>query len=401
MTPDLTGRPGVPSPAGSRLLTPRFLGVLAIALLGFGLEAIVRTVIPLMVLDRGGGPVWVGVTAAAAALPSVLFRPWIGSLIDTWRHDLLLRIGAATITIGSIFLLLPGLVSLAVVRFAQGTGWATYSVANHALMAKLAPTHRRGEASGYFMAMPAVATLVGPAAAVALYVNAGEVPPLLVALVLGVGAFVGSLLVRIPTSGVAAGSRRPARGGAMVERSAIPSTLMVTTFMAAHSLFMIFPPVFVAAVGEPVAILTLYYPVYGLVMTVSQLLVGRVSDRLGRAASIQLGCGIAIGGLVMALVLDGMGALVVASIGYAAAISLVSPTLSALTIDRAPAGRLGAAMATYSLGYQLATGASAVLWGAIIAIVGFPWPFAVAIGLQLLTIVLTLRFVPSRPGRLA
>lgn len=405
MIPERTLPSGGQSRAsGDPLLTRAFAAVLVMAVLGFTLESILRTVLPLMVLGRGGDAVWVGVVAAAAALPSVVFRPFIGGLIDTWRHDLLLRLGALTIGLGSVLLLLPGLPTLAVMRFLHGTGWATYSVSNHSLMAKLAPPHRRGEASGYFMAMPAVATLVGPAVGVTLYVAAGELLPVLLALALGLGAFAASIVVRVPEAPATAPGpgQGPSRGrvrwsaGQILEPSAIPSTLMVTTFMAGHSVFIVFPPVYLSAIGAPIELLAFYYPVYGLAMTVSQLLVGRASDRLGRGASVRLGCGLAIVGFSSTFAVQGLAALVVASIAYAAAMALVSPTLSALTIDRAPAGRLGAAMATYSLGYQLATGASSIVWGVVIAAVGFPWPFGVAILLQVATIGLSLRFMSSR-----
>jgi MFS family permease len=383
------------APKRAPLFSRAFVGVLVLALLGFGLEGVIRTAIPLIVLDRGGNALWVGAIAAAAALPSVLFRPYIGRLVDTWRHDRLLQVGTVTTAIGSMALLVPGLLPLAVLRFVQGAGWAAYSVANHALMAKLAPADRRGEASGYFMAMPAIATLVFPPAGVALYLAAGELPPLVLAFVLGMVAFVVSFVIRIPGSPAPASerNREPAREARrlprILEPSAIPATAMVATFMAGHSLFLVFPPVYLAASGLDAGVLAPYYLAYGLVMTVTQLLVGRVSDRLGRAFAIRLGCAVAIAGFASALVLPGFLALLVASLAYATAVSLVSPTLSALTMDRAPAGRLGAAMATYSLGYQLATGASGIIWGAVIAVVGFPWPFVLALALQLVTIGIT------------
>ena len=382
-------------PKRAPLFSRAFIGVLALAFLGFGLEGVIRTVIPLMVLDRGGNAVWVGAIAAAAAVPSVLFRPYIGRLVDTWRHDRLLQAGTVSTAVGSVALLVPGLIPLAALRFAQGTGWAAYSVSNHALMAKLAPADRRGEASGYFMAMPAIATLVFPPAGVALYLAAGELPPLALALALGLVAFAVSFVIPIPGTPAPATSRESERAGEgrllsrILEPSAIPATAMVATFMAGHSLFLVFPPVYLAASGLDAGVLAPYYFAYGLVMTVTQLLVGRLSDRLGRAFAIRLGCAIAVAGFAAALVLPGFSALFVASLAYATAVSLVSPTLSALTMDRAPSGRLGAAMATYSLGYQLATGASGIVWGAIIAAVGFPWPFVFAIALQLVTVGIT------------
>ena len=72
-----------------------------------------------------------------------------------------------------LLLLLPGMVTMMVVRFLNGTGWAFFSVSNHSLMAKLAPPNRRAEASGVFMTMPAIGQLILPGLGVALYTMSG------------------------------------------------------------------------------------------------------------------------------------------------------------------------------------------------------------------------------------
>jgi MFS family permease len=87
-----------------------------------------------------------------------------------------------------------------------------------------------------------------------------------------------------------------------------------------------------------------------------------------------------------------MAALTVGAGTFAVGVSLVSSATSALTIDRAPVGKLGAAMATYSLGYQLASGVGSLVWGALIAASGFLLGFGAAIALQALTLALTFRF---------
>jgi MFS family permease len=286
-----TSQPGRAPATEVGLASGPFLGVLALAFLSFTGDSILRAAVPLMVLDRGGDAVVVGLIAAAYALPSIVLRPFIGDLVDTWSHRLLLRLGALGMVVAPFLHLLPGLGLLGVVRLVSGTAWATFSVAQHALMAKLAPVRRRGEAAGYFMAMPALATLVGPGLAVALYTRSGEVVPVVVA----------------------------------------------------------------AAIGVVVL-------------------------------------GLAIVGLAMAVPDAGLLGFAIAGGTYAVAISISSPAISALTIDLAPPNRLGAAVATYTVGYQLATGLSGILWGAIIATFGFPWPFAVAIALQLVALGLTRRF---------
>ena len=45
------------------------------------------------------------------------------------------------------------------------------------------------------------------------------------------------------------------------------------------------------------------------------------------------------------------------------------------TIDRALPGRLGAATATYSLGYALGASTGGAIWGVVISALGYPWPF--------------------------
>jgi predicted MFS family arabinose efflux permease len=73
----------------------------------------------------------------------------------------------------------------------------------------------------------------------------------------------------------------------------------------------------------------------------------------------------------------------------------------ALAIDRADPRRMGAAMATYSLGFQLALGLGAAAWGIVIDAVGYPGPYIGAIGLQVGVVVLLALAWPSvrsKPG---
>lgn len=379
------------------VLTGPFLLVLVLTFLGFAFEQVLRPVIPLMIIDRGGDAVLIGAVAAVHALPSIVFRPYIGQLVDNWHHGRVLRIGAALAAVAPAGLLLPGILSLVPVRFLQGSAWAVYSVSTHTLMAKASPPQRRGEASGYFQAMPALATLISPGVGVALYIALGEVAPVLVAGALAAGALAITTLLRTEADGgvpiMPSPQRERSRMGRLVEPSALPATLMTAMFMSAHALFMVFPPVYAIAVGAPIEALAAYYPAYGIVMAVSQFAAGRVSDRIGRGSTIRIGCALGIAGLAIAGLGTGMVTLATGAAVYAIGASLVSPTLSALTIDRAPPSRLGSAMATYSIGYQLATGASSLGWGALIVTMGFGSAFIAAIALQLATIAASVRYV--------
>jgi MFS family permease len=399
--PSGDGATSIGTTPGESLFTGPFRWLLLLSLLGFGGETIVRAVIPLMVLDRGGDAVVIGFLASIYALPSVVFRPIVGELVDSWHHRTLLRGGALFSATVPIFLLLPGIGTMLVVRFLHGSGFAIFSVANHSLLAKLAPPHRRGEASGIFMTMSAMATVIGPGLGVALYTATGEVVPLVVAAAVGLGAGAVTFRITVPESrapggAAAAQGPRPSLIERFVERSALPGTLMLITSNSAYTLMTIFAPVYALAVGAPITALVIYYPIFGLARVVTLPFAGRISDALGRSRTITLGSIVAGAGLMVVMV-PGMETLTIAAVAYALAMSILNPAISALTIERAPANRIGAAMATYTIGYQVANAASGLLWGALIALFGFPSPFVVAVGLMLITIVLSRRLAKS-PG---
>jgi MFS family permease len=386
------------APGSDRVLTRSFLVVLVLTVLGFTFEHVLRPIIPLIVIDRGGDVVLVGIVAAVHSVPSILFRPTIGRLIDSGRHALLLRLGAVLGALAPLGLMLPGLALLAPVRFLQGTGWALYSVSTHSLMARRSPADRRGEASGYFMAMPALAHLVGPGIGVALYLTTGAIGPALLATGLGVAATALAFRMHLPAPIARNPDPRPQRlVERLVEPSALPSTLMIAGFMLPQALFAVFAPVYALEVGAPLEWLAVYYPAFGLVLFVSQLVAGRASDRYGRNSAILAGCGVAVAGIAVAFVGGSFLTFAAGGAIYGLGMALVSPTMSALTIDRAPPDRLGAAMATYSVGYQLSSGAGSLLWGAVLAIGGFGAAFGVAIAFQLATMALSARWSDVEP----
>ncbi|HEY3522732.1 MAG TPA: hypothetical protein VGK63_03425, partial [Candidatus Limnocylindrales bacterium] len=68
--------------------------------------------------------------------------------------------------------------------------------------------------------------------------------------------------------------------------------------------------------------------------------------------------------------------------------SVFNTTAMALTADLAPARRLGSAVATYSIGYQIGGSGSAIVWGPLIDALGYPAPYVLGIGLIGLVLVI-------------
>ena len=62
---------------------------------------------PLFILDRGGGPSDVGILTGAFTLASVLFRPWISTMIDHIGRKRSFTVGAVVMTLLPLLYLVP------------------------------------------------------------------------------------------------------------------------------------------------------------------------------------------------------------------------------------------------------------------------------------------------------
>jgi MFS family permease len=156
------------------------------------------------------------------------------------------------------------------------------------------------------------------------------------------------------------------------------------------SLFVVYPPLFAAQHGLPLSDLVVYYPVYGFIFIVSRLVAGRLVDRIPRVTVAIVGATLAGISLVIAAAATDVALLTVAGVVYGIANGASAPATTALVMDRAPAGRVGAAMATYTLGFQFGSGLGAAAWGLLIDAGGFMVPFIVGAILEFALLALVL-----------
>jgi predicted MFS family arabinose efflux permease len=250
------------------------------------------------------------------------------------------------------------------------------------MLARLAPAERRGEASGIYNLMPGIAQMTLPSLGLLLLAAFGMPAPFVACAALGLagavialtGPFRGERLATMPGPRTA--------GGGLLERGAVLPMVFELLFSLVFSLFLVFPPLFATSKGIPVSDLAVYYPVYGATLVGVRALSGRFLDRAPRARVVAAGAILAGVGLAVSALAETVAVLTVGGALYAAAAAFTSPTLMALAIDRADPRRLGAAMATYTLGFQLAIGAGAALWGIIIDALGYPAPYLAGILVQ-------------------
>lgn len=401
---ELPGAPALPKAATAEprpeLFSRAFVALCAAGFLAFSSQFLIQPVLPLLVVQRlGGDEALVGLMVAAFSLPSVILRPWMGRLVDEWSTRGVMLAGMATLAFSSVSYLVQSLVALFVVRIIHGTGWAAFNSGGHTMVGRLAPPVRRGEASGIYNLMPALAQMIMPAVGLAVLAATDFEGPFLLAAAMAVGGLFAIPLVVGRKSEAAAKAAAPPTSRSLLEHGAILPMVIEIMFTSVQALFLIYPPLFALDKGIPIEQLTIYYPVVGLTLVVSRAALARLSDKVGRGPVLVGGAAMAIVGLIVGAFANDVLVLTIAGMLWALAASVTSPTAMALAIDRAEAGRMGAAMATYSLGFQLGLGGGAALWGVVISLVGFSQAFLVATLGELLLVGLLIYTRNSLGGR--
>ena len=251
------------------------------------------------------------------------------------------------------------------------------------------------EASGVFNLMPGLAQFFGPSVGLALVALSGFDAAFLAAAGLAGLAILVMVFgpLRLPARPVH--PPRPTVDGGRLDRFFEPGAVLPMAieflFTTSSTLFLVYPPVFAVRSGVALSDLALYYPIYGGVLVVSRFLLRRTMDRLARPTIIVSGALIAIVALAVAAAIPTLTGLTIAGALYAFAAAFTSPTIMALAIDRSDPKRVGSAMATYSLGFQMALGVGAAIWGVTIDALGYPAPYLFAIGSQVVVIGLLVR----------
>jgi MFS family permease len=377
-----------------KLWTGTYILVCAGAFLAYSNYALLSPTLPLFIDSLSGSSQMVGYALAAFSVVSFLVRPFIGRLADTWSTRGVFGFGALLVGVGSLAYLMPTLPAVFAGRMVQGAGWAGLNTGANTMAATLAPPERRGEASGYFQTAMMVA--VGFLPAIALWLL-GFTSFSLVFLLASIAGILSAAITTIIRS-----TRRPAPVArnerlleSLYERGALlPSALLLLQNLP-YPAAIFFLPLYARDIG--VVEVAALFLVQGVVIVATQSGLGRLSDRIGRAPTIAAGLALAALGLVMLSQAAGFALLVVAGAIYVFGNSIAGPAILALVMDRANPAKLGAAMATYSLSFQIGNAGGALATGLLVALVGYRSMYLVTVLPLLVGLIITWMTRASRP----
>ena len=383
-------------PKSDSIWTRTFAFLCLAQVFGYAQHFMLQPALPLYITQLGGSPFTVGLVLASFAVTSVIVRPLMGHWADRRGEANVMLYGMLGQAVSVLLCLFPltGLVMFS--NGLRGIGWAGLNAGGYSLLALSAPLSRRGEAAGYYSGVQNSASIFFPAIALwlidapfggysAVFVGAAAL------------ALIGSALAQVLSRSVARVTPAPVSLPSLpwwrdlftvIERDVLlPSSLhffLQLTMPAVTSFIVLYASeVGLAGIGS-------FYIVSGTTSMLARPLLGKVSDRLGRARSLALAFTCQAIALSIIPTLATLGALLICGMIYVLTIAIGSSTTLALAMERANPEHRGRSMASFSIAYPLSYGVGGVVAGGAVNLFGFTWMYLIMAGLSIVGFVVTL-----------
>jgi MFS family permease len=363
---------------GGSLASRPFALLCCTMFLGYANQWLLTPVIPLYVSDLGGSALTAGLVLLAFAIPSFTIRPLVGRIADRWNAAGVLAVGLALLATGTLIIVMPLIALLFAGSIVRGLGWAGVNTGGYTRLASAAPAHRRGEAAGYYTSVMTSATILFPALGLWLADARGGYHDVFL-------LSAGLALAGLPLAVALARGHDPARretsapqahdgSPALIERGVLVATgLNLCSSLVAPSV-MAFLPLYARSLG--IDRIGWFYVLAGLTSIVVRPVLGRASDRIGRAPAIAIGLGAQFLGFVLILAARDIGLILAGGFFIALGAAMIGSTTTALAMDLAHPLHRGRAMATFSISFQIGAGTGALISGALADLVGFSGMYA-------------------------
>lgn len=312
--------------------------------------------LPLFIKENGGTESQVGLAMGAFMLSSVIFRPFVGGLLD--------RFGRRPFIIWGLLLFaetmfmynwVSGLAVLMVIRILHGFTWAVSTTSISTAVTDLIPTTRRGEGMGWSGMAMTVAMAIGPMLGLAIANNSSYESLFGFAVLLSVAALALTFGAKIKVTPIA-----NSRKIELFDKSVFPITLSVFLLFIAYGGITTYIPLFADSIKVNSGT---FFLVYAATLVLTRPIAGKLSDRHGEAFVIIPAQVITISALIILSFSTNLLGIIISAIMYGIGFGSAQPALQAATIRLVSPDRTGVANASFATGADLGIGLGAMMLG--------------------------------------
>jgi MFS family permease len=342
-------------------------------------------IVPLYTASGGSGDMGAGLSTGVTMLATVLMELVMPAFLGRFGYRSGMALGVLLLGAPSALLVLSSALPMVLaVSLARGAGLAIVVVAGPAMVAKLAPAERRGEALGVYGVAVGIPAILGLPVGLWLVPLVGYGPVFLMGTGLALLALIG-----IPWLPARAAPVEQHGGvlGALRHAGLVRPVAVFATITLAAGVLLTFLPLAVPAGAQGTAATALL--AHSCAMPLARWAAGRYGDRHGQSILLVPAVLTAVIGMAGLVWLDNPYAVIAGAALFGAGFGAAQNVTLALMFARSSPPEFGRMSALWNLAYDGGMGIGAVGFGLVAGPAGYPAGFA------LIGAVLALALLPS------
>lgn len=377
-----------------KLWTKDFTLIIIINFLVFINHLMILSTFPFYVEYLGGNEAQAGLAATLFSIVAVVFRPFIGWMLDSGKRKVILIVGLCGMALMPIgYLVLSTFFLAFVCRMVHGASLAFSNTSTSTIATDIIPRPRFAEGMGMFGLATALATAVAPALGLALMNRMGFTTLFLFAAISMVVALILFLILKTPAVEV---EKKPFTVKGLIDKDALPASATALVFMLTYGALENFTAKFADAQGLPSG--GIFFAIMAVALLATRLSAGKVTDQHGESI-FAYACN---GAMLLAFLMMGLCpnvvtyllSAVLAGFGFGG----LEPALQSMAVAIAPPERRGSANSTFLCAYDIGIGVGGGIAGSLISALGYNQMFVIMAVFNILSVVIYLIWGRNHPS---
>ncbi|MDD3393188.1 MAG: MFS transporter [Anaerotignum sp.] len=377
-----------------KLWSKNFVFIILINFLVFLNHIMLVSTFPFYIAKLGGSEAVSGTAATLFSLVAVIFRPFIGWMLDNGKRKAILIIGLCGMAVTPIGYLIFSVVYMALVcRMLHGASLAYSNTSTATIASDIIPQSRFAEGMGFFGMATALATACAPAFGLAIMDKMGFETLFLCATGSILIAFILLLLLKTP---VIETVKKPFSLKGLVDKNALPASAVTVIFMLTFGALENFLAKYAADHGLPSG--GIYFAIMSVMLFLTRISVGKIADREGEEIFVYTCNASMLSALLLLSFNHTTLSFVLSAVLAGYAFGGLEPALQSMAIHIAPPEKRGSANSTFLCAYDIGIGLGGGIAGWLIAGSGYHimW-FALSMA-NIVSVVVYLIFGRSHPS---
>lgn len=339
-----------------RLWTKSFIVMTIVMFFLFTAFYILYPTLPLYIKEMGGNESQVGLAMGAFMLSAVIFRPFVGGLLDRFGRRPFIVWGLLLFSVAMyMYDWIGGIVVLMALRIMHGMTWAVSTTAILTTVTDLIPSSRRGEGLGWSGMAMTLAMAIGPMFGLWIIQQHSYHSLFLVAVVLSIIALLLTFGAKMTFQ-----PQTTARKIELFDKTVLPVAGSVFLLFIAYGGITTFVPLFADSINVNSGT---FFLVYAVTLVLIRPVAGKCSDRYGESFVIIPSLVITIFALMMLSFSSSLSGVIISAVLYGIGFGSAQPALQAAIIRLVSPDRTGVANASFSTATDLGIGLGAIMLG--------------------------------------